>query len=113
MSEKLEKEMSEFRSFLSRELTTLRAGQSREIMTQEQLASQVASQVQQTMIQEWELFRQMHVQALHNAVSELLPELEQRVYINVLTKIDEATEPAKPALPRKLSSTTIPLSKEV
>lgn len=107
MSEKLEKEMSEFRSFLSRELTTLRAGQSREIMTQEQLASQVASQVQQIMTQEWELFRQMHVQALHNAVSELLPELEQR------TKIDEAAEPAKPALPRKLSSTTIPLSKEV
>ncbi|XP_056022439.1 uncharacterized protein LOC125649616 isoform X2 [Ostrea edulis] len=111
VSEKLEKEMSEFRSFLSRELTTLRAGQSREIMTQEQLASQVASQVQQIMTQEWELFRQMHVQALHNAVSELLPELEQRVYKNVLMKIDE-----EQALLRVKPSSTVtvvyPVSKE-
>ncbi|XP_061168953.1 uncharacterized protein LOC133178222 [Saccostrea echinata] len=84
------KEISELKSFLSHELTSLRAGQAREIMTQEQLTRQIGAQVQQCVTEELDQFRQRQVQVLRDAIAELLPGLQQRLYENVVTKLQDS-----------------------
>ncbi|XP_062619497.1 uncharacterized protein LOC134281054 [Saccostrea cucullata] len=87
VSSGLSREMSELKSFLSHELTGLRAGQAREIMTQEQLARQIGAQVQQCVTEELDQFRQRQILVLRDAIAELLPELQQRLYESVASKL--------------------------
>lgn len=74
----------------------LASGQSGEIMTQEQFTRQISLQVNQSITEKLDLFRQEQAQILRDAMKEVLPEMVQRVIENIPTKPEAGKEITTP-----------------
>lgn len=65
-------------------------------MTQEQFTRQISLQVNQSITEKLDLFRQEQAQILRDAMKEVLPEMVQRVIENIPTKPEAGKEITTP-----------------
>lgn len=72
------------------------SGHSGEMLTQDQFTRQISLQVKQTITEELDLFRQEQAQILRDAMKEVLPEMEQRIFENISSKLDASKEITTP-----------------